>query len=164
MKCHVCGSEGSEGKKFCGDCGALLPQSKPTKNLKFRLMSRNQGKEHPIWRIVLPVTVVLLVVFSIVGVIFTQPLSIIRVSVYNQGLYDLDVVVYVDGKEMARLIVRNHQGGIVGEWSVVQGSHHVAIDRYYEPNYYGPDGVYDYSNTYRVGPLYTKDVYFYISI
>jgi hypothetical protein len=107
--------------------------------------------------------IVVVVVLASVGLIYTQPWSKVKVIVYNQERYwDLEVVVYLDGTEHARLVIDRLQGGTVGVWPVDQGSHQVAIDIGIAGSSTDPDGIFEYSVVTSVGPLYTKDVYFYV--
>ena len=115
--------------------------------------------------------VVAVFVLAVVGLIYTLPLSKIRVLVVN-GYYDkIGLRVYVDGDLKADIDL--DPGGdyqVVGVWSVSQGSHSVSIERGYWYldtsgqtdvfRYVDMDGRTDFVNTCHVGPLSTKNVWF----
>lgn len=166
VKCPNCGVENPESKAFCGDCGATLPQPPPPPPVQPMQPVYAQPKPSWIrsnWKGLVSVVVVVLVVLSVVGMVYTQPWSKVKVLLYNQDhFYTLNVGIFLDGKEIMRGQVLPNQGGIIGVYNVKQGSHLVSVDGFwsYHSNTYGSyDNIYDWSNTYAVGPLYTKNVY-----
>jgi hypothetical protein len=118
------------------------------------------------------VTIVILVVVIIALVltpviIYTAPLSKIKVIVSHSEHSSIGVDVYIDGVLKGSIGV-SPGTTTVGTWSVVAGTHTVQVDwgswNYYVGwfssywEYYEPDGYSDFTYAYEVGPLYTKDV------
>jgi hypothetical protein len=169
MICPVCQSEGPEGKKHCSECGAHLPQPEQVPEEQPIVAVSTAPKPDWLlahWKGLVAVVIVLVVVLASVGLIYTQPLSKIKVLLYygSENEDQLQVAVYIDGEEKARGYVSPGYGGILGVWSVAAGYHTVAIDYLY-PNYPSGDSLGDdmkWSYTYQVGPLYTKNVYIYL--
>jgi hypothetical protein len=168
MKCPNCGDENPEGKKFCGDCGAVVPQPPPppVQPMQPVYAQPKQSWIRSNWKGLVSVVIVVLVVLSVVGLIYDQPWSKVKVLLYNQDhTYTLNVAIFVDGKEVMRGRVLPSQGGIMGVYTVKQGSHLISVDGFwsYGSYAYGSfDNIYDWSNTYAVGPLYTKNVFIYL--
>jgi len=104
------------------------------------------------WKGLTALVVVVIVVLAIVGLIFTQPWSKIKVIVYHDSYGAIELTVYIDGVLKASTEVAS--GTIVGVWSVTPGSHDVWVDR---GSYMW--GSPDFAYTYEVGPLTTKNVY-----
>ena len=150
MKCPVCGAENLEGKKFCGDCGASIPPPAPTPSLPV-------VPAKPSWfasnrKAAIAIIVVIIVVVASVGLVYTLPLSKIKVIVTHDG-GPIKVAVYIDGELKASVDIS--QGTTtVGAWAVAPGTHSVWVD---EGSWMW--GNPDFANTYDVGPLSTKNVY-----
>jgi hypothetical protein len=180
MKCPNCGTENPEGKKFCGDCGAMIPQPPPPPPVEPMQPTAVQPKQSRLssnWRGLTALIVVLVVVFAMVGLVYSQPWSKIKVIVSSEYALQIGVEVYIDWNVKATVGV-DAGTTIVGVWPVETGSHVVSLDHgtwdvshltdqpdYYYPNSYdGPDGVMDFTFAYSVGPLYTKNVYISIVV
>ena len=119
------------------------------------------------------VIAVILISLAIGGSIYTQPWSKIKVIVSSEydGVF-IRAKVYIDNE----LKVGWDVGGgmtIVGVWPVTAGSHTIALDHgtwqvscsgttLIFSNYIGPDGIMDFTHSYSVRPLTTKNVYTYI--
>ncbi len=171
MKCPNYGAENPEGKMFCGDCGTGLPQPPPPPSVQPTQPMYVQPKQSWIgsnWKGLTSVVVVVLVVLSVVGLVYTQPWSKIKVLVYNQSPdSEIVVAVFIDGRMMAiksvsiRLVLVEG-GGIVGVWPVDVGTHQVAVDVAYGNDPSSLDGDYDWCYVYEVGPLSTKNVVIYL--
>ena len=133
------------------------------------------------------VVVVLLVVLSVVGLIYNQPWSKIKVIITHSEYSSINVGVYIDGVLKGSIGV-SPGTSIVGVWSVNAGTHTVQIDNghwdvspgywytvthWFSPdetfwvpatyNYVAQDGTADITYAYEVGPLTTKNVYFTLS-
>ena len=179
MKCPNCGTENPEGKMFCGDCGTGLPQPpppppvQPTQPVYVQPTPSWIGSN---WKGLVSVVVVVLVVLSIVGLVYTQPWSKIKVIVSNAYTNAIGINVYIDG-ELKVAMDLGAGTTIIGVWPVKTGSHVVALDHgtwhvyrsgsytYYYPNsYVSPDGTMDYAYDYSVGPFYTKNVFIDIKL
>jgi len=189
LKCPSCGAGNPEGKMFCGDCGTSLPQPPPPPVQPMQPVYA-QPKPNWIrsnWKGLVSVVVVLLFVLSIVGLVYSQPWSKIKVLVTHSDYISIGVMVYIDGVLKAS-VGANAGTSIVGVWPVVAGSHTVEIDsghstlipgywyvvtHWFSPDEYfwvpdsrevvAPDGAIDFTYTYSVGPLYTKNVYITLS-
>lgn len=178
MRCPKCGTENPEGKMFCGDCGTGLPQPPPPPAVQPMQPVYAQPTPSWIrsnWKGLVSVVVVVLVVISVIGLVYTQPWSKIKVIVSNAYAHEIGINVYIDGKlKVAMNLVSGTT--IVGVWPVVTGSHVVALDHgfwnigtgwsgtVYYYSYESPDGIMDYSYDYSVGPLYTKNVFIYVTL
>jgi hypothetical protein len=162
VKCPNCGAENPEGKKFCGDCGVAIPQPPPpppVQPTQPMYVQPKKGWTRSNWKGLVSVVVVVLVVLSIVGLIYNQPWSKIKVLLYNQdNYYTLNVAVFIDGKEVMRGEVLPNQGGILGVYAVKQGSHLVSAGGNWSDDVHS---LFLWSNTYEVGPLFTKNVFIY---
>jgi len=130
--------------------------------------------------VIVSVLVVVLFVLSVVGLIYTQPWSKIKVIITNDyagrtfRFEGIGVNVYIDGDLKVAMNLLNATTNL--ELPVKTGNHVIALDNgtwdvylyfpgtvaYY--NYEPPDGIMDYAYYYSVGPLYTKDVYFRIML
>ena len=173
MKCPNCGTENPEGKKFCGDCGAMIPQPPPPPPVEPAQTTAIQPKQSWIrsnWKGLVSVVVVVLVVLSVVGLIYSQPWSKITVLLAYNGHGQIGVSVYIDGILKASIGLNPGAGyQIAGVWPVDSGSHVVSVDHGYWENrgstywpdwvYTGPDGVMDFTYDWQVGPLYTKNAF-----
>lgn len=172
MKCPNCGSENPDDKKFCGECGATLPQPvKPSQAQVAPSWVRSN------WKLLTSVIVVLIVVLAIVGLIYSQPWSKIKVLVNSQYTHAVGVNVYIDGVLKVAMDINVGQT-ILGPWPVDPGSHVVSLDHgtwdiyrsgdgtiyYYTGSYEGPDGTMDFAYTYGVGPLFTKNVFIDVNL
>jgi len=176
MKCPKCGTENPEGKMFCGDCGTGLPQPPPpVQPMQPMYVQPKQSWIHSNWKGLVSVVVVVLVVLSVVGLVYTQPWSKIKVLVAFNGHGQIGVNIYIDGDRKAQIGLNPSSGyQIVGVWPVVAGSHEVSLDigswlyiqGHYDSGwipshweYSPPNGVLDFSYVYEVGPLYTKNTF-----
>jgi hypothetical protein len=173
MKCPVCQSENPEGKKFCGDCGGVLPQpTVPSEEQPVLAVSTQpKGWLASHWKILASIAIVLVVVLASIGLIYTQSWSKIKVLVAHDEHSTIGVNIYIDGVLKASVGVSPGGWKIIGVWATTAGSHTVAIDsgawHYYpggwltDPYWYyeEPDGELDFVYTYEVGPLYTKNAY-----
>jgi len=180
LKCPNCGAGNPEGKAFCGDCGATLPQPPPPPPVQ--PMQYAPAQYAPIqkkpdwlesnWKGLVGVVVVLVILAGGLGLVYSQPLSKIKVIISHSEYSSIGVDVYIDGVLKGSIGV-SPGTSIVGVWSVVAGTHTVQIDRgdwyvyvithWFSPDEYvngydAPDGVADFTYAYDVGPLYTKNV------
>ena len=158
VKCPNCGAENPEGKKFCGDCGAVIPQQAP-----LQVQSSQQGpiQYRQAWasshvRTIVALVIVFVVVILAFTLIYTQPLSKVKVLVYNSSARPIWINVTVNNHTRALVSVL-HGWNIVGMWPVAAGSVIVALD--YASYRDDLDGVWDYAYEYLVSPLYTKNVF-----
>ena len=110
------------------------------------------------WKGLAAVVVVVVVVLSIVGLVFTQPWSKIKVIVTNTEDDQVNIAVYVDGVRKDSGMLDAYATRIIGVYSVVQGSHTVGLDGNYNYPYNLDDNI-DLVHTFMVGPLYTKNAY-----
>jgi hypothetical protein len=116
--------------------------------------------------------VITIFVLAVVGLIYTLPVSKIRVLVANGYYGQIGIRVYVDGDLKADMDLGPgwEEYQVVGMWSVSQGSHSVSIERGYWYldtsgqtdvfRYVDMDGKIDFVNTCHVGPLSIKNVWF----
>lgn len=163
MKCPNCGAENPEGKMFCGDCGTGLPQPPPPPPVQ--PMQPVYARPTPSWirsnwKGLVSVVVVVLVILSAVGLIYSQPWSKVQLSIYNRDtLNDITLMVEIDGKYKLYTTL-GPTGGVSELWSVPTGSHSVTI-AYYYPNYES-QMTHGWSGDVQVGPLSTKNVDAYL--
>jgi len=184
LKCPNCGASNPEGKKFCGDCGTMIPEPPPPPPVQpvqygptqyvpaqYAPITQRPGWLKSNWKGLLATVVVLIVVLAVVGLVFTQPWSKIKVIVNNAYTHPIGINVYIDGKLK---VAMDLNGGTttIGVWPVKTGTHTVALDHgtwniyryssgevyYYSGSYKAPDGIMDYAYDYSVGPLFTKNV------
>lgn len=175
-KCLVCQSESPEGKKFCAECGAEFPQPEQTPEEQPIVAVSTAPKTT--WcsthlKGLFAVAIVLVVVLASIGLIYTQPLSKVKVLVAN-GYHDqVGVRVYIDDDLKADVGLSPGGYQIIGVWPVRSGIHEVSIDHGFwwldegyssldyddTWNYSGPDGTNDFAYDYQVGPLYTKNAF-----
>ena len=168
MKCLVCQSESPEGKKYCSECGAELTQPGQTPEEQPIVAVSTEPKPRWLsahWKGLVAVAVVLVVVLASVGLVYTLPLSNVKLLAYNQDDWDtIRIAVRIDGDLKATADLAPNSGGIVGVWSVDAGAHLITINCGY-PNYppVNPDAPPSWAQEVQVGPLYTKDVYAYLA-
>lgn len=117
------------------------------------------------WKAYVAIVVVAIVAIAIVGLIFTQPLSRIRIILRNQEEYTATVQLYLDDKMVMSGFVLPNESKTAGVYNVKTGSHFLAIEFYWSGNYpsggtWGGsfDGIPEWTHTVNVGPLFTKDV------
>jgi hypothetical protein len=172
MKCPNCGREVAEDKKFCGDCGAMIPPPMYAP-VQRQPIPPKQDWLGTNWKALASVFVVLIIISVSMGLIYTQEWSKIKVIVSHSEYSQIRVDVYIDGILKASVGV-NPGTTIVGVWPVSAGTHTVQIDRgnwYFVDRllfsdywaYDSPDGYIDFTYAYEVGPLYTKNVYITLS-
>ena len=131
MKCPNCGAENPVGKKFCGDCGVMIPQPPPPPPVESIQPTAIQPKQSWLgvnWKMLVGVVVVLAIVLIAIGLIYTQPWSQIKVTIRNQKTFGLYVATYDNQKEMNRTFLPAGEEQTLASWSVVQGKHLVSID------------------------------------
>ena len=167
MKCPVCGTENPEGKKFCGDCGAMIPLPPPVQPVQPAPIPAKHNWFASNWKALTAIVIVVVVVLATVGLIYTQSWSKIKVVIYNQTGSEIVVAVFIDGRMMAikSLSIRSvliEGGGEVGVWPVDVGTHQVAVDIAYGNHPSLLDGDYDWCYVYEIGPLSTKNVFIYL--
>ncbi|MCJ7464877.1 MAG: zinc ribbon domain-containing protein, partial [Thermoplasmata archaeon] len=163
LKCPNCGAGNPEGKMFCGDCGAALPQPPPVQPTQrtpaqYASIPQRPGWLESNWKGLVGVIVVLVILAGGLGMVYSQPWSKIKVIVSHSEYSSIGVVVLIDGISKGLIAVSPGES-IVGVWSVNAGTHVVQIDRgqwgvyvithwfspdeyvnYYEP----PDGTLDF--------------------
>jgi hypothetical protein len=119
------------------------------------------------WKALVAILVIIVVALATIGMIYTQPWSKIRVLVYNQSSsYVVFFVIYIDGDRQEQDRWGNPlDSGIAGVWSVQTGTHRVAIDYYFTERFTAVkvDGDMNFVYEFNVGPLYTKNVFVYLS-
>lgn len=175
LKCPSCGEGNPEGQKFCGNCGVMIPPPAPppVQPMQPRYTQPTPNWIHSNWKGLLSVVVVVLVLLSVVGLVYSQPWSKIKVIVSSAyESLSVGVNIYIDGKLKGAIDIVGATT-IIGVWPVRTGSHVVALDHgiwdawrtsdgrlhYYTDSYEPPDGKMDYAYEYSVGPLYTKNVF-----
>jgi len=161
MKCPICGAENPEGQKFCGSCGSAIPVPPPEPQVVESAVAPPKQSWMRSHRTVLVVLVVVaIVVLASIGLIYTRPLSKIKILARNASGQHAYYSFLIDGVEKARGTIYPGDFVTIGAWSVKTGTHSVKADCHYLGQL-GPslDGVYDYNFEYRVGPLSTKNVW-----
>ena len=127
MKCSTCGKENPEGQKFCGDCGAMIPQPppppvQPTQPSPTQpTESWYQSNQRKVWAIVIVLVVILAIALSF----FVLPMQGIRVGIHSHG--DWSYTISIDGKEKGTVDIPSGSGARLA-YPVAVGSHLVAID------------------------------------
>ncbi len=180
MKCPNCGAGNPEGKAFCGDCGATLPQPSPPPPVQptqyapaqYAPVQKKPDWLESNWKGLVGVVVVLVILAGGFGIVYSQPLSKIKVIITHGEYSSIGVAVYIDGVLKGSIGV-SPGTSIVGVWSVVAGTHTIQLDRgywyvqvithWFSPDeyvntYVELDGIMDFTYAYDVGPLYTKNV------
>ena len=134
MKCPNCGADNAEGKKFCGDCGAMVPQPpppppvQPTQPLHTQSTQPMYAQPTASWirsnqKKLAAIVIVLVVVSALALSFFVLPMSGIRVNIHSTyGTYTISI----DGKEKSTVFLDSES--FTGAWPVAVGSHLVAID------------------------------------
>lgn len=154
MKCPTCGYENPEGQKFCGDCGAALPESRTTP-VKPAFTPSTQTWIRSNWKGLVSVFIIVVVVLATVGLVYSQPWSKLKIIVMNNNVSPFHVAVYLDGKQWVITSMAANEQSVVGVWNVRAGSHSVGIER----DYTQLDGSIDVLSMVQVGPLSTKNLY-----
>ena len=112
------------------------------------------------WKRLIATVVVITLVAATIGLIYSQPLSKIKVVVYFFYSGRVGVLVYIDGNPRESPFSRTtpHDLITIGEYSVVAGIHNIQIDNGWWDgvNYIEPDGNMNLSRSYKVGPLFTQ--------
>jgi len=165
MKCLNCGTENPEGKAFCGDCGATLPQPPPPPPVQpmqyapaqYAPIQKKPGWLESNWKGLVGVVVVLVILAGGLGLVYSQPWSKIKVIITNSEYSSIGVNVYIDG------VLKSSTGvspgiSIVGVWSVSAGTHTVQIDNghwdvspgywYTVTHWFSPDETFWVPTTY----------------
>jgi hypothetical protein len=170
MTCPKCGTGNDENAKVCQACGWALEPAHAQRPAQVLTDNAIQARA-------LVLVIVVILVVAGVGAPYLMPLSKIKLIVTHNEYSSIGVRVYIDGISKG-LIGVSAGTSIVGVWSVVAGTHTVALDRghwdvllitqwpdpdEYVNNYDGPDGTVDFTYAYDVGPLYTKNVFIDLS-
>ena len=161
MKCQVCGTENPEGQKFCGSCGAEIPVPPSGPQVVESPVASPKQSWIRAHRIVVVLIVVVIVVLASIGLVYTQPLSKIKILAQNLSGYHASYSIMIDGtqKALGTIYPGDHVVEI-GVWSVKTGSHSVQVDCHFLGHLGSNlDGIMEYSYEYSVGPVYTKDIY-----
>ena len=104
--------------------------------------------------------VVVVVVLATVGLVFTQPLSKIIVTVSNDNPFRVYFAVYLDGEERGRGSIDPMQDQVFAAWSVIRGTHIVAVDSHFQGVLHADlDGKMESSDEYFVSSVSTLRVY-----
>jgi len=173
MRCPNCGTENPEGKLFCGDCGSALPQPLPPPPVQpTKSVPTPTGKKWLLsnWKALTAILIVIIVVFSTLGLVYSQPWSKVKVLVNTPYPFVVELNVWVNWNLTATIWVDpSNSWYIVGVWPIEAGSLTISIDHGYWHNegtaydpdwqYYPADGHFDFVYRYQVGPLYTKNVF-----
>lgn len=154
MKCPECENENPEGNMFCGNCGGALPQLQAPQEAQSSTTTSAQPMEwvsyH--WKELAALAIAFIVIIASLSLIYSLPVSNVRVIVSQSVHSSMQVSVHIDG--VLKASVEIEQGTtIIGEWAVVPGSHTVAV---YEDTFVL--GSPDFANTYYVGPFSTVNV------
>ncbi|UCE80298.1 MAG: zinc ribbon domain-containing protein [Methanobacteriota archaeon] len=163
MKCPVCQIEVPNEEEHCAYCGAELPRPEQApEEQPIVAISTIQKKPWLLThrKVLAAAATILIVVLASIGIIYTQPLSKIKILVAHDQQSAMLVGVYIDDVHKAFVLVDTGGWKIAGVWSVTAGSHSVilvsdaeaVIDPFDSPPIW-------HSFIYEVGPLYTKDVY-----
>lgn len=168
MKCPNCGTENVDQARFCQSCARPLgpAYSQPQAYIASQPSQTSKAGLSGLKLAILIVVIIALLLAPII--IYTAPLSKIKVIVSHSEYSSIGVDIYIDGTLKGSVGI-NPGTTIVGIWSVTAGTHTVQIDRgdwYFVDNWFfddywdyeGPDGYADFTYAYEVGPLYTKNV------
>ncbi|HEX7391913.1 MAG TPA: zinc ribbon domain-containing protein [Thermoplasmata archaeon] len=161
MKCPKCGGENSDGKKFCGECGAALSKSisggdtdQSSAGPKRTWLSRN-------WLIIAGIIGVIAIIMIPLVLSYTRPWSGYEVWVENFEDEMAYVAIYIDGKQMAVVNAGPNSGTMAGNYDATPGIHLVGVDFSYNSTA-DLDGKLDLMNAYGAKILSTKQVVFRI--
>jgi hypothetical protein len=122
MKCPNCGTENPEGKRFCGDCGTILPP--PTPPVQPAQPTPTLAKQSWLasnWKVLAVVVVVVLVVLSLA---VTIPVRI-TVNLSCSGFGYEHVRIYIDDQVVYEAWIS--QAPIHESFSVNVGHHTVVV-------------------------------------
>jgi len=160
MYCPMCGRENPDEQRFCGYCGSMIPA--PPQDRRASL-----SMPESVWDWILPYrkalfagTVVVLVILATVGLVYTQPLSKVIVTVGNNNPFRVYFAIYLDGEEQGRGSIDPMQSQVFAAWPVVRGTHVVAVDSHFK-GVLGAylDGKMESSDEYFVSSVSTLRVY-----
>lgn len=161
MKCPDCGEENSDGKKFCGNCGAALSQSATGAGPGQKPAGPKRSWLAKNWLILAGIVGVILILMVPLVLSYTRPWSGYEIWVENFEDEMAYAAVYIDGRQVAVIEAEPNAGTMAGNYDATPGVHRVGVDYSYNSTA-DLDGKLDLMNTYGAKILSTKQVVFRI--